>query len=60
LINQGNKQFKSIPTDQSGLLLPGETKHIVEIQGKTERYILALQNNEVPLLYKMNKLRSNH
>ena len=55
LINQGNKQFQSYSKDKSGLMLPGETKDIVEIQNKKGKYILVLQNNEIPLLYRVNK-----
>jgi hypothetical protein len=59
LMNDGNKQLKPIPADQSGLVLPGETKEIVEIRGKKGRYILALQNNEAPSLFKINRPARN-
>jgi len=53
LINNGNKNFESIPSAQSGLALRGEIKDIVEVPGKKTRYILILQNNETPSLYKI-------
>ena len=58
LVNTGDKQFKDLAFDQSGLRLQGEIKDIVEIQGKNQRYILILQNNEKPVLYKINSARN--
>lgn len=40
-------------SQQSGLNLEGEIKDIAEIPGKNARYILILQNNEIPALYKI-------
>jgi hypothetical protein len=54
LVNTGDKHFKSMPADQSGIRLQGEIKDIVEVPGKNTRYILILQNNETPALFKIN------
>ena len=55
LLNTGDKNLKIVPADESGLSMPGEVKDIVEIPGKNERYILILQNNSTPSLYKIKK-----
>ncbi|MGZ5135553.1 MAG: VCBS repeat-containing protein, partial [Flavitalea sp.] len=57
LVNTGNKHFQSIPAKQSGLKLQGQVKDIVEIPGKNFRYVLILQNNETPALFKINTTR---
>lgn len=54
LINKGDKHFTSIPSDQSGIRLQGEIRDIVEVPGRKIRYILILQNNETPALFKIN------
>ncbi|HKH62719.1 MAG TPA: VCBS repeat-containing protein [Flavitalea sp.] len=56
LLNSGDKHFQTVPADQSGMKLTGQVKNIAEIAGKHgRRYVLVLQNNEVPLLFKINE-----
>ena len=54
LINRGDRNFETIAPRESGLALPGQIKDIIEFPGKNSRYILILQNNETPVLYKAN------
>jgi hypothetical protein len=53
LINTGRGEF--IPQEQgiSGLNLRGEVKDIKMINGKDKRYILAVLNNQFPVLYEL-------
>jgi len=53
LLNRDKRLFESIPPQHSGLSLNGEIKDIHAIPGKNSRYILILQNNEFPVLYKI-------
>jgi hypothetical protein len=54
LINKGHRNFEKVPRLESGLALRGQIKDIIEVPGKNSRYILILQNNELPVLYKIN------
>ena len=54
LINNGSRRFFSMPSNQSGIKLEGQVKSIAEIKGKRGRYILILQNNEIPVLFKIS------
>jgi hypothetical protein len=54
LLNDGKGQFHLIPAGLSGLDLRGQTRDIVQIQGKDCLYLLFLQNDESPLLYKID------
>jgi hypothetical protein len=56
LLNRANGHFESISSAQSGLALMGEVRDILEVSIKNERHLLILQNNAVPVLYKVNKL----
>ena len=57
LINEGNRTFTWVGSQQSGLSLRGQVKDIVEIKSKTGSKIMVLQNNLTPVLYtfKSNK-----
>lgn len=55
LINQGKGQFKWIEPKLSGLKLPGEIKDIKEIAGAGNRYILIVENDQAPSLFKIKK-----
>jgi hypothetical protein len=55
ILNKTGKHFESISSAQSGLALSGEVKDILEVSIKNEKYLLILQNNETPVLYKINK-----
>ena len=50
LINQGNKQFKSLDYDQSGLEITGQVRDIKEIKINNKRNFLFLRNSEYPVL----------
>jgi len=54
LINDGEGNFTPLDPSKSGLQLTGQIRDIKEIKNKEGTYILILQNNEYPLLYKLN------
>jgi hypothetical protein len=54
LINDGEANFKSLESSQSGLQLTGQIRDIKEIQTNNGRNILILRNDEYPFLYKLN------
>jgi hypothetical protein len=53
LMNNGQGQFTWIEPKQSGLSLKGEIKDIKEVTNKDKRYILFVQNDQLPALYKI-------
>ena len=53
LLNKGRGNFEWVNAGTSGLNLPGEIRDIKEITGKDKRYMLVLQNDQVPLLYEI-------
>ena len=55
LINKGQAQFDWLPPAESGLSVKGQIKDIKELVIKNERQILFLQNDDYPVLYKLNK-----
>jgi hypothetical protein len=55
LINKGKSQFEWQLSKQSGLLIRGQIKDIKEFLVKGERQFLFLQNDDYPLLYRINK-----
>jgi hypothetical protein len=55
LLNDGKGQFTL--SSQPGPDLHGQIRDIVRIQGKDCLYLLFLQNDELPLLYKINQAR---
>ncbi len=57
LINDGKGHFNWQPQKRTGLNLRGELRDIVKIKNDKGLFMLFLQNNEYPLLYKLNQLR---
>ncbi len=55
LMNDGKGNFKEVPASRSGLELGGQIRDIRLIEGTNNNYIIVLQNNEKPVLYKINK-----
>ncbi|MBP6025110.1 VCBS repeat-containing protein [Ferruginibacter sp.] len=54
LINNGKGEFTWQESKKTGLNLRGELRDIVTIKKTTGTYLLFLQNNEFPFLYKLN------
>jgi hypothetical protein len=54
LLNDGKGGFKWLPQYQSGLELEGQMRDIAVIKGKNDSFLLFLQNDEYPVLYKIN------
>ena len=54
LTNDGKGNFVCVENAKTGMQLRGQVKDIKEIKGKNENYILVLQNNEYPVLFKIN------
>lgn len=57
LLNKGKGEFEYVFPDRSGLELRGQIRDIIEMDGFGKRYILFLQNNELPVLYKLRKVK---
>lgn len=55
LLNDGKGDFTDLSNKQSGLELSGVIRDIKEIPAKDGRYLLVLQNDELPVLFKMKK-----
>jgi len=55
LINDGKGNLQSLPADQTGIEWGGQVRDIAAIHGRNKTYLLVLQNDETPLLYKLNK-----
>jgi hypothetical protein len=53
LLNKGGGNFNNLSPKQSGMMLTGEIRDIVEIPGPNQRFLLFLQNNDYPVLYKI-------
>ena len=53
LLNKGNAIFEDLSSEKSGLLLNGQVRDIVEIRKGNGRYLMVLQNNDYPAMYKM-------
>ena len=53
LLNKGKGEFEWIDANTSGLNLPGEIRDIKEVTGMGKRYILIVQNDQVPALYQI-------
>jgi len=54
LRGDGNGNFRSIPTTQSGLNLKGEIRDLITVNVSGRRYLLAARNNESVLVFKVN------
>ena len=55
LINDGKSDFTVLPATASGLNITGETKDIITIQGGNKKYLMAVRNNDFPVLYQLKK-----
>jgi hypothetical protein len=53
LVNDGKGNFTWLNSNRSGLALRGQIRDIVELNTGTGKKILVLQNNETPVLYKV-------
>ncbi|HYV54938.1 MAG TPA: FG-GAP-like repeat-containing protein, partial [Chitinophagaceae bacterium] len=56
LVNTGKGEFVWQEASKTGLHLRGEERDIAEIKTKNDDCLLFLQNNEFPVLYKLNKI----
>lgn len=57
LLNKGNRQFEWLYPDRSGLELRGQIRDIITINGVAEKYVIILQNNQTPVLFRLNDYR---
>jgi hypothetical protein len=55
LVNDGKGNMKCVEAKETGLVLRGELRDIVEIKGKDKIYLLFAQNDQQPLLFYLNK-----
>jgi hypothetical protein len=55
LLNDGKGNFKPVEPSQTGLNLRGQLRDIQKIHAGTGDYLLFLQNDEYPLLFRVNK-----
>ena len=55
LINNGQADFTVLPATVSGLNITGETKDIITIQGGDKKYLMAVRNNDFPVLFQLKK-----
>lgn len=53
LLNNGNNGFTVVPDTHSGLKLRGQAREIVEIPSRDGRYLVVLQNDDHPRLFKI-------
>jgi hypothetical protein len=60
LVNKGNGEFVWQDGAKTGLNLRGEERDIAEIKTKNGSCLLFLQNNEYPILYKLNKISTSN
>lgn len=59
LMNNGKGDFVWIESKKIGLNLRGELRDIVLVKNRQGRFLLFLQNNEYPVLYKLNDIKRN-
>jgi len=57
LINNKKGNFVEMPPSNTGLNLNGQTRDIIDFSYKKENWMLFLENNEFPLLYKMKSTK---
>jgi hypothetical protein len=53
-VNNGKGSFDWLGSQQSGLMVHGEVRDIVEVKSKNKSLLLFLRNNDFPLTYKVN------
>jgi hypothetical protein len=49
----GKNKWKALLPEQSGLFVPGEIRHLLQINLKNKPNLLVLRNNEVPLVFEI-------
>jgi len=54
-LNDGKEEFHWLGPDQTGLQLRGQIRDIAPIKGKDNTFLLFLQNDEYPVLYKITR-----
>ena len=59
LVNNGKGEFVWQEAKKTGLNLRGELRDIAAIKNKRGTFILFLQNNEFPFLYKLNGIKQD-
>lgn len=52
-INNAHGSFHTLPLSKTGLAVKGETRDVVMLRRKGDDYLLFLENNDFPLLYKL-------
>ena len=55
LLNQGNRLWQTIMQKQSGIFVRGVVRDIQWINTRNGKAVLFLQNNDVPVLYRLNQ-----
>jgi enediyne biosynthesis protein E4 len=60
LLGDGKGGFRWLSASSSGLHLGGQIRDIAVIEGKKCRYLLFLQNDEQPVLYRVKATRQGH
>jgi hypothetical protein len=55
LLNKGKGQWDELSSKQSGMLLDGQVRDLEFISGKKDNYIIVLQNNDYPVMYRLKK-----
>jgi len=53
LINDGKGNFSALPAAQSGIEVRGETRDIASFKERKSEFLLFLENNDYPVLYKL-------
>lgn len=53
LMNDKKGNFLEMPVTRTGLDLQGQTKDIISMEYKKENYIIFLENNDFPVMYKI-------
>jgi len=55
LINDGKGNFRWTEASKTGMGLRGQVRDMVAINGRKNKYLLVLQNDEQPVLFKVNQ-----
>lgn len=55
LINGGNRSFRTLSSEESGLFLPGVVRDILAIKNGNKEQLLFLRNNQQPALFNINR-----
>lgn len=53
LLNDKKGNFLPVPSAASGIDVPGETRDILTLKNKYGEYVLFLENNDYPVMYKL-------